>query len=242
MDLARRGGRKSTEFRALKISLDGLARVDGSARFGFGDTEALASVSGPIEVRLAAENPSLSTFEVLLRPLSNVPATQSKSLAATIRSALIPSLILSQNPRTLIQLVIQALSPTRSKSQDGLVSAMINASTIALLNAGSIPMKGVICAVSIGRINSTLVVDPSEDEAVALEASGCFAFSFGNGVDDARCVWTNWTSSGSFDEAELAKCKLLASAAAKSVWLQIQKVFAGDTSDDEEEEEHMEIS
>ncbi|KAJ6584354.1 ribosomal protein S5 domain 2-type protein [Mycena capillaripes] len=235
MDFARSGGRKTSEFRSLKINLDGLARVDGSARFSFGDTVAVASVSGPIEVRLAAENPSLSTFEVLLRPLSNVPATQSKSLAATMRAALLPSLILSQNPRTLIQLVIQALSPTRSKFYDGMVAAMINASTVALLNAGSIPMKGVICAVAIGRIKSALVVDPAEEEETFLDASGCFAFSFGNGIDDARCVWTNWKSSRAFDEAELAQCKLLASVAAKSVWLQIQNVFGG-------EEDEMEMS
>ncbi|KAJ7166303.1 exosome component Rrp46 [Mycena crocata] len=235
MDLARRGGRKANELRALKTTLDGLARVDGSARFGFGDTVALASVSGPIEVRLAAENPSLSTFEVLLRPLSNVPGTQSKSLAATIRSALVPSLVLSQNPRALIQLVIQSLSQPRSKFQDGLVSAMINASTLALLSAGSIPMKGVVCAVAIGRIKSTLVVDPSDDEETALDASGCFAFSFADGVDDARCVWTNWKSSRSFDEAELAQCKALASISAKSVWLHIQKVFGDDSEEDEME-------
>ncbi|KAJ7776811.1 exosome component Rrp46 [Mycena maculata] len=216
MELTRRGGRRATELRTLNINVNGLARVDGSARFGFGDTVALSSVSGPIEVRLAAENPSLSTFEVLLRPLSNVPTTQSKSLAATVRSALIPSLILSQNPRTLIQLVIQALSPTRSKFQDGLVSAMINASTLALLNAGSIPMKGVVCAVAVGRIKSALIVDPSDDEETLLDASGCFAFSFGNGLDDARCVWTNWSSSRTFNEAELTKCKLIASAAAKN--------------------------
>ncbi|KAF7357377.1 Exosome component Rrp46 [Mycena sanguinolenta] len=239
MDFARRGGRGIDEPRALKVNLDGLARVDGSARFGFGDTVAGASVSGPIEVRLAAENPSLSTFEVLHRPLSNVPATRSKSLAASIRSALIPSLILSQNPRTLIQLVIQALSPTRSKYSDALVAAMINASTIALLNAGSIPMKGVVCAVAIGRIKSTLVVDPNEEEEIALDASGCFAFAFGNGVDDARCVWTNWKSLQSFDQAELTQCKLLASAAAKSVWLQIHRGFKDDESGEEDDE--MEI-
>ncbi|KAJ7366244.1 exosome component Rrp46 [Mycena albidolilacea] len=239
MDFARRGGRSITELRALKVNLDGLARVDGSARFAFGDTVAVASVSGPIEVRLAAENPSLSTFEVLLRPLSNVPATQSKSLAASIRAALIPSLILSQNPRTLIQLVIQALSPTRLRSSDTLVATMINASTIALVNAGSIPMKGVVCAVAIGRIKSALIVDPSEDEETALDASGCFAFAFGNGIDDARCVWTNWKSPRSFDEVELARCTLLASAAAKSVWLQTQKIFEGDESGEDDE---MEIS
>ncbi|KAJ6624372.1 ribosomal protein S5 domain 2-type protein [Mycena sp. CBHHK59/15] len=211
MDFSRRGDRKVNALRPLNVNLDGLARVDGSARFGFGGSLALASVSGPIEVRLAAEHPSLSTFEVLIRPLSNVPATQSKSLGATVRAALIPSLILSQNPRTLIQLVIQALSPARPNFQNGLVSAMINASTLALLNAGSIPMKGVVCAVAVGKINSSLAVDPSDDEERALEASGCFAFLFGNGPDDSRCVWTNWKSSGSFDEAELSNAKKLAS-------------------------------
>ncbi|KAJ7162900.1 exosome component Rrp46 [Mycena filopes] len=237
MALTRGGGRETTESRVLNVTLDGLARVDGSARFGFGDTVALASVSGPIEVRLAAENPSASTFEVLLRPLSNVPATQSKSLAATIRVALIPSLILSQNPRTLIQLVIQALSPrTIAKSQDALVAAMINASTLALLNAGSIPMKGVVCAVAVGRIKSVLVVDPDEEEEGAVDASGCFAFSFGDGADDARCVWTNWKSARSFDERELAQAKLLASTAARLVWLHIQKIVGGDTTEDSDDE------
>ncbi|KAJ7268057.1 hypothetical protein C8J57DRAFT_1131706 [Mycena rebaudengoi] len=221
MDVSRRAGRHATETRILNVNLDGLARVDGSARFGFGDTLALASVSGPIEVRLAAENPSSSTFEVLIRPLSNVPATQSKSLASTVRSALVPSLILSQNPRTLVQLVIQGLSPTPPKFPDGLVSAMINASTLALLSAGSIPMKGVVCAVAVGRIKSTLVIDPSDDEQ--LDASGCFAFLFGNGLDDARCVWTNWKSPASFDEAELSSAKSLASVAARSVWLHLLK-------------------
>ncbi|KAJ7205196.1 exosome component Rrp46 [Mycena pura] len=230
MDLQRREGRKATEPRKLSVNLEGLARVDGSARFGFGDTSALASVSGPIEVRLAAENPSAATFEVLLRPLSNVPATQSKSLAATIRAALLPSLILSQNPRTLIQLVVQSASPARMKSDDGLVAAMINASTLALLNAGSVPMKGVVCAVAVGRTNSTLLIDPGDDEAAKLGASGCFAFLFGDGVDDARCVWTNWRTSESFDEPELQKAQLLASLAAKSVWLRILRVFEGDAT------------
>ncbi|KAK7042217.1 exosome component Rrp46 [Favolaschia claudopus] len=240
MNSARLNGRQATELRPLKINLDGLARVDGSARFGFGDTVAVASVSGPIEVRLAAENPSSSTFEVQLRPLSNVPTTQSKSLAASIRAALIPSLILSQNPRTLIQLVIQALSPTRSPSHDTLVASMINASTIALLNAGSIPMKGVVCAVSIGRRNSSLIVDPGDEELAALDASGCFAFAFGNGAEDARCVWTNWKSSVSFNEKELAECKRLALIAAQSVWRRIGEVFEGEGSGDEEDE--MEVS
>ncbi|KAJ7366242.1 hypothetical protein DFH08DRAFT_948292 [Mycena albidolilacea] len=135
----------------------------------------MASVSGPIEVRLAAENPSLSTFEILLPPLSIVPATQSKSLTASIRPAL-------WNP--FADPLQKPVHPDANRSSDS--------DTIALLNARSIPMKGVVCAVAIARIESSLIVDPGEDEeTTALDASGCFAPVLGNGIDDTRYVWTN---------------------------------------------------
>ena len=38
-----------------------------------GSTIALASISGPIEVRLAVEQASKATFEVSVRPLIGVP-------------------------------------------------------------------------------------------------------------------------------------------------------------------------
>ena len=38
-----------------------------------GETKALASVSGPMEVRLAQEQASKATFEVNVRPLAGIP-------------------------------------------------------------------------------------------------------------------------------------------------------------------------
>jgi len=190
--------------RPLHLSYEHLARTDGSARFGFGpNPHALASVSGPIEVRLAAELPSQATFEVYVRPLSNVPATEAKALASIVKSALSPSLILLRNPRTLVQLIVQALSPSRGRgdgSGSGMVAAMINAATLAFLDAGSVPMKGIICAVAVGRrVGGELVVDPSEDED-EVEAAGCFAFlvtrNLGNQGTTASCVHTSWTEGG----------------------------------------------
>ena len=205
--------------RSLHLSYQHLARTDGSARFGFGSNpHALASLSGPIEVRLAAELPSQATFEVYVRPLSNVPATEAKALASIVKSALSPALILSRNPRTLVQLVVQALSPSRGRGDGSvMVAAMINAATLAFLNAGSVPMKGIICAVPVGRrVGGELVVDPSEEE-VEVEATGCFAFlvtrKVGHQETTASCVHTSWReggvgSSGSDDlvrATELAK-------------------------------------
>ena len=98
-----------------------------------------------------------------------------------------------------------------------MVAAMINAATLAFLNAGSVPMKGIVCAVPVGRrVGGELVVDPSEEE-VEVEATGCFAFlvtrKLGHQEVTASCVHTSWKeggvgSSGSDDlvrATELAK-------------------------------------
>jgi exosome complex component RRP46 len=156
-----------------------------------GQTSAIASISGPIEVRAQAELPSMATFEVNVRPLAGVPGTSSRALAAAIRAALFPSLLLSRHPRTLIQLVVQALSPLESP---GLAAAAINAATCALLAAGSIPMSGVLAAVVIGRTahkTLDLVLDPPDDTNLTGEA--CFAFIFGGGGigDECRLAWTS---------------------------------------------------
>lgn len=71
--MLRADGRSTSELRPMDIVFESLGRVDGSASFSFGQTKALASVSGPIQVRLTAELPSKATFEVLVRPFSGVP-------------------------------------------------------------------------------------------------------------------------------------------------------------------------
>ena len=206
-----------------------------------GNTVALASVSGPIEVRLASELPSKAMFEVILRPLTNVPATDSKALAATIRTSLEPSLILTSNPRTLIQPVIQSLSQVHNSMwRDSLTAAMINASCLPLLNSGSIYMRGVVTAVAIGRLpDGSLVVDPDEEEEEkSLGGGGCFAFIFTDGFDktNSDCIWSGWKStSGTYDESELFSARELAKATALDVYLAMKKsidtrISYGDTN------------
>ncbi|ESK86128.1 exosome component 5 [Moniliophthora roreri MCA 2997] len=231
---SRINGRSESSIRDPTLSFDNLARVDGSARFGFGpNAQALVSLSGPIEVRLAAEQASQATLEVHLRPVANVPATESKSLSSSLASILAPSLILTQNPRTLIQLVVQTLIPA-PKWKDGLFASIINASTLSLLNSGSVPMKGVICAVALGRLGELrYVVDPSDEEVEKMDGGGCFAFMFsdvlGSSESDtgSTCVWSNWRSwgaKGGFDEQEIIQTRELAREAAKDVWERMKKL------------------
>ncbi|KAG9046204.1 exosome non-catalytic core subunit rrp46 [Tulasnella sp. UAMH 9824] len=220
----------------MSMEWGGLSRVDGSARFAFGSTSVVASVSGPIEVRLNAELPSKATLEVNMRPLIGLSATPEKHYAKQIRDVFEQILILSQHPRSLVQLVVQALSPITTSqwnrpsyilASEGLtaksskratdvvnptlIAASLNAASLAFLNASSIPMRGTLCAVAVGKKRSTtpstrssaedtgLVLDPTEDEFE--DGWGVFAFAFGQnfvGGDKAASepVWVDCVGLG----------------------------------------------
>ena len=194
------------------------------------DVHVLASVSGPMEVRLAAENPTKATFDVSVRPLASIPGTDAKALGAAIKSLLTPSLLLTRHPRTLIQLVVQPLSPSLMGSpktipalHPGIAAASINASSLALMNA-SVPMKGVVCAVTVARTSSKeLILSPNTDQLASSTASGCFAFIFTAAelsTDRLHVseVWSNWQSSLGFDVTEMFGARELAQQGARHIW------------------------
>ena len=114
--------------------------------------------------------------------------------------------------------------------KDSLTSAaaVINAGCLALLNSGSVYMRGVVSAVAIGRLLDALVVDPDEDEMV-LGGGGCFAFMFvdgGGGVDkpSSDCVWSSWKSVvGGYDENELFSAREMARVSALDVYFAMKK-------------------
>ncbi|KAG8694226.1 exosome non-catalytic core subunit rrp46 [Ceratobasidium sp. 395] len=233
--MSRPDGRKPDEHRKIEIELGGLSRVDGSARFSFeqGGCRALASVTGPVEVRQLIELPDRATFEVAIRPVAGVPATPEKALAKHIHDILRPTLLLNQHPRSLIQLTALSLSPSpspaRSPSSDSYsklsphqacyAATHVNAASLALLDAASTPMRGVVCAVAVG-INEAgePVLDPADGECIR---AGCFAFYF-SGVDApvGEIVWADWKGATSKDEYERAVD--MARTGAKQVLAQIR--------------------
>lgn len=189
----------------------------------------LASVSGPMEVRPAVESSTKAIFEVSVRPLALVPGTDAKALGATIKSLLTPSLLLTRHPRTLIQLVIQPLSPSPMGSpkvvpslHPGIAAASINASSLALMNA-SVAMKGVVCAAAVARTGSgELILNPTGDQLVPSTASGCFAFISTGAVSSndqlhVSEVWSSWQSSLRFDAEEMLRARELAQQGAMHV-------------------------
>jgi exosome complex component RRP46 len=138
--------------------------------------------------------------------------------------------------------VVQSLTPSSPEGfSPSLIATCINASSLALLNAGSIPMISVVCAAAVSRLGSAteedappLVLDPSETEAREGAGCGCFAFSFAAEISGgpaqspstptARLVWTNWhAKDGVFDEGEFARAQAVGLAGAEMAWRAIKK-------------------
>lgn len=115
------------------------------------------------------------------------------------------------------------------------MASLVNACSTALINAGSVPMRGVVCAVSVGRLPGSdesfnLVLDPSETELPSLVGGGCFVFMFSSiltaspnddasDIPSASLLWTNYTAtSGRIDDAELAQAQAIALQGAREIW------------------------
>ncbi|WVQ83820.1 hypothetical protein IAT38_005964 [Cryptococcus sp. DSM 104549] len=241
-------GRSPTELRPLHVSVGELDRADGSGRFAFGSTTVLASANGPIEVRLKDERPDEATFEVTHRPLEGVGATPSRALVTTIENIFPPLLSLHLHPRSLLQLVLQSLTPSASSTTYGAPlsafdtpaetgasgqtswpapakqvetddyvpmsarggevpspasgypfaarAAGVNAASLALLDAGSVPIRAVVVAVAVALMGGgagagkfggaegegVLVLDPTVEEEARARARFGFGWAFGEGV------------------------------------------------------------
>jgi exosome complex component RRP46 len=108
---------------------------------------------------------------------------------------------------------------------------MINASSLALLNAGSIPMRGVVCAIAVGKTrHGDLVADPDERTAIEIVQGGCFAFMVADGAgleSNSTTVWTNWKSQelGTFDENDLISAREVARESIKEVYATMKSSF-----------------
>jgi exosome complex component RRP46 len=104
------------------------------------------------------------------------------------------------------------------------MAAMINASTLALLNAGSMNMHGIVCAVPVALLSSgRLLVDPEEEEEIEdAQIGGCFAFMFKDSKSQPECVFSRWQKTGRKGtgsvENSLEEAMALARVAAKAIW------------------------
>jgi exosome complex component RRP41 len=167
MAVKRLSGRKANEMRPIVAKVNVIPNADGSAIFGFGNTMAIAAVYGPRQLHpqhmqdpstgILRVNYDLLSFSVSDRKKPG-PSRRSQEISKVIEWALLPVLDLKEFPNTVVDVQVyipQADASTRV--------AAINAAAMALAHAG-LPMKDLVSAVSIGKLDKELVVDVDKEE------------------------------------------------------------------------------
>lgn len=167
MALKRASGRKHDEIRSMVAKVGIIPNADGSALFGFGNTMAIAAVYGPRKLHPQhMQNPSTGILRVNYDLLSFSvgerkkpgPSRRSQEISKVIEWALLPVLDLKEFPNTVVD--VQVYIP---QADAGTRVAAINAAAMALAHAG-LPMKNLVAAISVGKLDKDLVVDLDKHE------------------------------------------------------------------------------
>ena len=168
-------GRKFDELREIKTELGVVPNADGSALFAFGDTVAIAAVYGPKPLHPQhLQNPQkgivrciydMLSFSVTERKKPG-PSRRSQEISKVTEWALAPVLLLDEFPNTVVDIHIMILQANASTRCAG-----INAASLALAHAG-VPMRELVSAVSIGKIDDKIVTDLIKEEEDHEEGEG----------------------------------------------------------------------
>jgi len=146
-------GRRPGEIRRLRCQLSAEPKADGSAYFEQGNTKVLVTVTGPHEVsqqRKAQHDRAVLTCTYAALPFAagqHKPQRNDRAaqeLASAVRSVFEPVVQVHLYPRTQIDVSITLL-----QADGGVRPACINATTLALIDAG-IAMEDYVCACGAG--------------------------------------------------------------------------------------------
>lgn len=239
-------GQKEDCRQSMACEMSLLSRADGSASFSLGDDAAvIACVYGPTDVRISKEKIDRATVDVLVKPKIGMQNCASKLKEEIIRNSVEASVIGTLHPRTGINVIVQEIQGKGSSGS--LLAASINATCLALLDAG-LPMRSMFAAVSCACRQKEIspdtpctsnededlemVVEPNEEEEEEADIVLTFAFE---SVDN-KVVASHFGSGGSgkatnmgmsnnafkrhhrLSERKLQECLSLCSLATKGVF------------------------
>lgn len=167
VDGKRLDGRKPDELRPLKIEVGVLKQADGSAYVELGANKVLAAVYGPREMHPRHDQQpdaavlrcryNMAPFSVDDRKRPG-PDRRSVEISKVTREAFEPVMFLELYPRSVIDVFIEVL-----EADSGTRTAGINAAAVALADAG-VPMKDLVSAVAVGKVDDTIVLDLTKEE------------------------------------------------------------------------------
>jgi len=172
-DGKRLDGRDKYELRPIKMEVGVLENADGSAYIEWGNNKIYAAVYGPREVHphhLAKPDRGIlrvfyrmATFSVFERKRP-APGRREKEVSMVITDCLEPVLFLELYPGTAFEVFINVMD-----ADGGTRCACTTVAALALADAG-VPMKSLVTAVAVGKIDGELITDLSGIEDKAGEA------------------------------------------------------------------------
>ncbi|MFX1324106.1 MAG: exosome complex exonuclease Rrp41 [Promethearchaeota archaeon] len=182
-DGKRLDGRDLKELRPMKMEVGVIKNADGSAYLEWGNNKIFAAVYGPREVHphhLAKPDRGIlrvfyrmATFSVFERKRP-APGRREKEISMIVADCLEPILFLELYPGTSFEVFIEVMD-----ADGGTRCASTTVAALALADAG-IPMKSLVSAVAVGKIDGKRVVDLSGTEDKAGEADLPIAITWYN--------------------------------------------------------------
>ncbi|MFH1470127.1 MAG: exosome complex exonuclease Rrp41 [Candidatus Micrarchaeota archaeon] len=168
VDGKRLDGRAMDELRPITIKASVLHRATGSCYLQWGENKIMAAVYGPREcIPRHKIDPYSAVIHCRYRmsPFASIeehsragPSRRSTELSKVIREVFENLVIGAKYPKTAIDISMEVL-----QADGGTRCAAITAASIALADAG-IPMKDLVCAVAVGKIDGQLAIDFSKLE------------------------------------------------------------------------------
>ncbi len=167
VDGRRIDGRKPDELRNVKIEAGVLKRADGSCYIEMGNNKIVAAVYGPRSLHpkhLQNPNRVVVRYRYNMAPFSvderkrPGPDRRSVEISKVSKEAFEPVIIKELFPRSSIDIFVEVL-----QADAGTRVAGINAASVALADAG-IPMKGLVSAVAVGKVDGEIVLDLVKEE------------------------------------------------------------------------------
>jgi exosome complex component RRP41 len=163
----RLSGRKPDELRPIRIEAGVLKRADGSAYVEWGNNKVMAAVYGPRECHprhlqdpakaLVQCRYNMASFSVSDRKRPG-PDRRSIEISKVVGEAFSSVVFVEQFPRTTIDIFIEILQADAGTRCVGITGA-----AVALADAG-IPMRDLVAACAVGKVEGVVVLDLDKEE------------------------------------------------------------------------------
>ncbi|KAI1431659.1 hypothetical protein GGR50DRAFT_54891 [Xylaria sp. CBS 124048] len=167
-----------------------LHKVDGSATYSYAGYTVVGAVNGPLEVQKRDELPEEAFIDVNVRPVAGIGGVRERHLESLLQSTLRQVILVSNFPRTLIQITLQITVAPENEYVNGklvqanmnlpLLPALLHTAILALLSA-SLPMTTYLTSTSLAILmedgHRQIVINPTARQIEQSQSFHVLAFT-----------------------------------------------------------------